>query len=101
MTFINWSDPDEMLGLLFEYVADARNGVHGDPPRQRFLRFLYGELADLTDSASELSAGDIASRLRMIRDSVDPRFEGDHVMEHVDDCIRELERILGSTEAGG
>ena len=42
MTFIDWSNPDEMLGLLSEYVADERHEASGDPARESFL----AELSD-------------------------------------------------------
>ena len=31
MTFIDWSDPEEMIGLLTEFVADARIEAGTDP----------------------------------------------------------------------
>ena len=45
MTFIDWSDPEGMFGLLIEYVADERNESVGDSVRQKFLTQL---LIDLT-----------------------------------------------------
>ena len=33
MSLIDWSDPDEMLGLLTEYVADEDSACHLDRAR--------------------------------------------------------------------
>jgi hypothetical protein len=37
MSLIDWSDPDEMLGLLIEYVADETVASHDDLDRADFL----------------------------------------------------------------
>jgi hypothetical protein len=34
---IDWSDPDEMLRLLCEYVADEKSDAQNDHERVRFL----------------------------------------------------------------
>ncbi len=84
MTFIDWSDSDEMIGLLIEYVTDERNGSHEDPNRQKFLSDL---LIDL--QAEQLNL----VRLQKIYESLDPDFRNDHVAVHVHDCIEELKRL--------
>ncbi len=84
MTFIDWSDSEEMIGLLIEYVADKRNESHEDPKRQKFLSDL---LADLTKQQINFD------RLQKIYESIDPEFRNDEVVIHVHDCIEELERL--------
>jgi hypothetical protein len=84
MTFIDWSDSEEMIGLLIEYVADQRNESHADPKRQNFLS---GLLADLQEEQPDLK------RLQKIYDSMDPDFKNDDVAVHVHDCIEELKRL--------
>jgi hypothetical protein len=84
MTFIDWSDSEEMIGLLIEYVADERNGSHGDPKRQKFLSDL---LADLQAEQLNLVG------LQKIYESLDPAFKDDDVVIHVHDCIEELKRL--------
>jgi hypothetical protein len=82
MTFIDWSDSEEMIGLLIEYVSDERNESHGE--RQRFLSAL---LTDLQAEQLDLR------RLQNIYDSIDPDFKNDDVAVHVHDCIEELKRV--------
>jgi len=82
MTFIDWSDSEEMIGLLIEYVADVRN--ESDDERRKFLTDL---LADL--KAEQLNL----ERLQTIYESVDPDFKNDDVVVHLHDCIEELRRI--------
>lgn len=84
MTFIDWSDSEEMIGLLIEYVTDERNESHSDPKRRKFLSDL---LADLQSDQLDLE------RLQTIHDSIDPEFKKDDVVVHVHDCIEELKRV--------
>jgi hypothetical protein len=91
MTFINWSDSEEMLGLLCEYVADEKSDSNDDPVRGRFLAKLSAELADLADGV--MPADEVIERLRVIHASQTDDFAGDPVLTHVQDCIEELERI--------
>jgi hypothetical protein len=93
MTFINWSDSEEMLGLLCEYVADEKNDSQNDRVRVRFLAELSADLADLADRAPAMSADEAIERLRMMHASHAGDFAGDPVLTHVEACIAELERI--------
>ena len=43
MSLIDWSDPDEMLGLLIEYVNDEAVASN-DPDRAELLRGFLSEL---------------------------------------------------------
>ena len=47
MSFIDWSDRDELLGLLAEYVADERLGEQEDRERRSFLAALSATLASV------------------------------------------------------
>jgi hypothetical protein len=93
MTFINWSDSEEMLGLLVEYVADERSDAHHDPERRRFLGELRAGLAELAEQIPTISAEDAIERLGGIHRSWADDFAGDPVLAHVEDCIGELARI--------
>jgi hypothetical protein len=93
MTFIDWSDSEEMLGLLSEYVADERNDSLHDPAREGFLTELSTELAELARAFDALSPDIVIDRLRAIRRSQAEDFLGDPVLAHVEACIEELERI--------
>lgn len=93
MTFINWSDSEEMLGLLCEYVSDQKNDSLNDRIRARFLAELSADLGDLAARAPEMSADDTIERLRVIYASQADDFATDPVLTHVEDCIEELERI--------
>jgi hypothetical protein len=93
MTFIDWSDSGEMLGLLSEYVADERNDSLHDPAREGFLTELSTELAELAREFDALSPDTVIDRLRAIHRSQAAEFLEDPVLAHVEACIEELERI--------
>jgi hypothetical protein len=82
MTFLDWSDSEELIGLLIEYVSDERNESDGE--RRAFLSDL------LTNLQSEQIN---AVRLQNIYESVDPDFKNDDVIAHLHDCIEELKRL--------
>ena len=94
MSFINWSDPEEMVGLLAEYVADERLAQQEDRERTKFLNELWSALTALASLARELSTRATIDRLRDIYDSQPPEFGTDPTLAHLDDCIQELERIV-------
>ena len=98
MPFINWSDPEEVLGLLAEYVADERLDERDDPERRTFLGALTSAITALTSDAEKLSVQATIDRLRTIYDSQSPEFGNDHALIHLHDCIEELERIASATE---
>jgi hypothetical protein len=84
MTFIDWSDSEEMIGLLIEYVSDQKDESNIDPHRRKFLSNL---LIDLQTEQLNLV------RLQKIYDSIDPEFKNDEVVLHVHDCIEELKGL--------
>jgi hypothetical protein len=92
-TLIDWSDPEEMLGLLCEYVADEKLDAQGDEERVRFLAELSSELAGLAVRAPDLSLDEVLEQLRAIDAVQREDFAGDPVLTHVEACIEELERI--------
>lgn len=96
MTFIDWSDPEEMLGLLIEYVADERAETRPDPDRAAFLHEVHAELTDLCDKVRAMSPDEVIDRLRVVHGSQVVAFPGDPVLAHVEHCIEELERIRSS-----
>lgn len=99
MTFIDWSDPEEMLGLLLEYVADEVLVPENDGDRSDFLRRLLRDLE--VASGREFAAVDqIAHQLEEIRDMQSRDFLTDPVIAHLDACIEELRRI-GNVPASG
>ena len=98
MTFIDWSNSDEMLGLLSEYVADERHEAYGDPARESFLADLSAGLTGLTDRLDAMSPEELIEGLRAIHRSQAEEFGGDPVLLHVEACIEELERIRGDLD---
>ena len=92
MSLIDWSDPDEMLGLLVEYVADEAVASYDDPDRAHFLNQLSRELVAISGQDFE-SVDRMALTLSEIRDAQPREFAGDPVMAHVEACIEELRRI--------
>ena len=91
MSMIDWSDPEEMLGLLVEYVADETAASHHDADRAHFLHQLSRELAALARQDPESDR--IELTLQEIHDSQPMEFANDPVMGHVEACIEELHRI--------
>ena len=93
MTFIDWSDREEMLGLLVEYVADEKIEAGADHERTKFLENLAEELGVVANEVSSASADQTIQMLRVISDSQPGEFAGDAVLAHLEACIEELERI--------
>ena len=93
MTFIDWSDPEEMLGLLIEYVADERAETRQDRERTSFLSEVLAELTDLSDNVRTMPPDEVIMRLRAVHGSQSIAFPRDPVLVHVEHCIEELERI--------
>lgn len=98
MSHIDWSDPETMLGLLVEYVADEAVTTQDDRGRADFLDQLSQDLLDVTEQELESSV-EIENTLREILDSQPREFVNDAVMIHVAHCLDELARISreGST----
>jgi vacuolar-type H+-ATPase subunit B/Vma2 len=92
MSFINWSDPEEMLDLLAEYVADERLAER-DRQRTKFLDELSSELIAIGSLVGE-STREAIDRLRSIYDSQPPELGTDPALVHLGDCIQELQRIV-------
>lgn len=92
MSLIDWSDPDEMLGLLVEYVADEMGASSDDADRYQFLNQLSRDLAAIADLGFE-SIDRIELTLREVHDSQPREFASDSVMAHMEACADELHRI--------
>jgi hypothetical protein len=93
MTFIDWSDSEELFGLLIEYVQDEKAESNSDLDRRKFLSDLINDLMELKTQFSALSSSDVVSELRNIAESVDSEFKSDPVVTHIQDCIVELQRL--------
>lgn len=93
MSFINWSDSHEMLGLLAEFVADERQESAYDPARRRFLTGVLEELRELTGRIEEMNDDELVAGCQMILEPADGEFSSDPVVEHIQACMEELERI--------
>lgn len=92
MSLIDWSDPDEMLGLLIEYVDDEAIAERRDSERAEFLRELSALVGRL--GAQEFAGAEqMRLALREIREVQPREFSDDPVLTHLDACVEELERI--------
>ena len=94
MPFIDWSDPEGMFDLLIEFVGDERSNARDGKHRQ-LLSTLLKELVALQGSFRTLSPRERVDSLREIRASLDGELEKDPVVEHLDACVDELDRISG------
>jgi hypothetical protein len=92
MSLIDWSDPEDLFGLLVEYVIDER-GDTDEPARRAFLSGLRAQLEELQASFQTLPPLETINRLRAIRRWIGGEFEADPVVEHLSACIEELERV--------
>jgi hypothetical protein len=92
MTFIDWSNTEELLGLLIEYVRDAKSECRRDIERRQFLSKLLLQLTSLSDNLTTISLKEAANGLRKIYNSIHTEFQEDPVATHILDCIHEFER---------
>lgn len=92
MAYIDWSDSEDMFGLLIDFVYDARSDA-GDAGRRGFLSGLITKLEILQERFDSLSGIEAVAGLRDIQDSIDAEFAEDPVVEHLSACADELERI--------
>ena len=95
MSLIDWSDPEEMLGLLVEYVRDETAAAHADVERARFLDQLSRELEAVAGESCD-SLESVERALLGICDSQPVEFADDPVMTHVEACIEEIRRIASA-----
>ena len=93
MPILDWSDPEEMLGLLADWVADELHEETTDHRRAQFLKHLASSLATLASESGHLSVRAVDEQLRGILGSQPSEFAADPALEHVRDCIHELERM--------
>jgi hypothetical protein len=93
MPYLDLSDPEEIFGLLVDYVCEERQG--SGAARRRFLSSLLRQLLDLQDRFHVLSAAERVLAVRSISDSVNAEDRDDPVVSHLDACGEELERITG------
>jgi predicted nucleotidyltransferase len=82
-----------MLGLLVEFVEDERAESTDDVARAAFLAGVLEELCELTARIDEMNEEDSIRKLSRILASANGEFRGDPVLEHVQACIEELDRI--------
>lgn len=97
MSLIDWSDPEEMLGLLVEYIADEARTSEGDRERAAFLRGLLAEVESVADA--EVDADPIVQALGEVRRELPIEFATDPVIDHLDACIEELRRIATTSSS--
>lgn len=99
MSFVDWSDPEEMFSLLSEYVEDELGGSHDDAARRHFLAGLVRQLSALEGDFPNLSDDARVAALRGITAGIDAEFDDDPVVRHLVECAYELERIGGQNVA--
>ena len=92
MSLIDWSDPEEMFGLLVEYIGDEQTQA-AEPGRREFLARLRKQLEALQEPFEALPLAQVINALRAIHHSIASEFENDSVVEHLSACIEELERV--------
>ncbi|HET8799146.1 MAG TPA: hypothetical protein VFO89_15765 [Thermoanaerobaculia bacterium] len=92
LSIIDWSDPDEMVGLLCDYIRSEMHDEIHDRSRAHFLHELARDLETLV-SGSEASGRETEYRLREICESQPSEFRSDPAIRHLEDCVAELHRI--------
>ncbi|PWT92369.1 MAG: hypothetical protein C5B54_03635 [Acidobacteria bacterium] len=91
MTFLDWSDTEEVLGLLEEYVRDAKQQCGNDVQRRRFLSQLLSRITKLSEDFPNKSSRKVVKGLRDIYDWIGEEYKSDPVTVHIQDCIQEFE----------
>jgi hypothetical protein len=99
MAYIDWSDSEDMFGLLLDYLYDARSDAE-DSGRRSFLSRLIADLEALQERFDALPGVEAVSRLREIHDSIDEEFAEDPVIEQLAACADELDRINSQSATG-
>lgn len=99
MSLIDWSDPEEMLGLLIEYVDDEAVASGGDAARAHFLSELSEALAATAKQEFE-SVKQMEHALREVHEAQPAEFARDEVMSHFEACLEELRRIATGNHRG-
>ena len=95
MAFVDFSDPEDMFELLIDYVTDERSEAN-DSGRRKFLSGLLDSLGELEGQFADLTAARRIDALRELHRAVPAEFEGDPVVQHLEDCAAELERLADS-----
>lgn len=93
MTFIDWSDSEGMFGLLVEFVADETKECAADDERKQFLANLLRDLTSLEQQMAAMEATQVIDALKGVRDEIAGEFASDPVVDHIEACIEELERV--------
>lgn len=92
MSFIDWSDAEDMFGAFCEFVADERaNG--GDMAREEFLENLLEELESLGEHIERRELDEVIAGLQTLRVAAPEGFQDDPAVTHLDACLVELERL--------
>ncbi len=92
MSFVDFSDPADMLELLVEYVTDELSEAD-DRGRRRFLATLLEGVTRLQEGSATLSPAQCLRMLRELEAGVDAEFGEDPVVQHLEDCAAELARL--------
>jgi len=92
MAFVDFSDPEDMFELLVDYVTDELSEAD-DSGRRKFLSGLLDSLGEMQDQFAGMTPARRIDALRELHRSVDAEFEGDPVVQHLEDCAAELERL--------
>ena len=92
MSLIDWTDAEDMFGLLLDYVADQRNDAR-DLERRQFLTTLLDSISELQERFPRLTAAERIETLRELSRSFNGDFEDDPVAQHLDDFAVELDRL--------
>lgn len=99
MSYIDWSDAEEMFGLLVEFVEDELGAAHNDPMRRRFLEKLDSDLIALQERITTMTIDESIDAFEEIRGSFEGDFENDPAVEHLEAFVEELGRIRGEATA--
>jgi hypothetical protein len=99
VSYIDWSDAEELFGLLVEFVEDELGESHDDPMRRRFLAKLDSDLMALQERITTMTPDESIAAFEEIQGSLEDDFEKDPVVEHLGAFVEELRRIRGEAAA--
>ena len=99
MSYIDWSDAEDMFGLLVEFVEDELGEADDDPMRRRFLEKLDADLMTLEERITTMTPDETIAAFEEIQGSIEDDFEKDPVVEHLGAFVEELRRLQGEAAA--
>ncbi|NNF08269.1 MAG: hypothetical protein HKN21_16020 [Candidatus Eisenbacteria bacterium] len=90
---IDWEDPQELFGMLMEFVADSRQETQSDAHRDEILGTLVEDLEASQWLFEDATPKEVAKRLRELEHRLEGLPPNDPVVEELTRCLEELDGL--------